>query len=130
MAKNITNQQKVRENRLRRLAKRRGYELHKHPARNPEALDYGLWTIVDLTGVDRLSAGMTLDEVERRLAGLSEREEARKDTGRVVHRVLVDHPDVDPDRLYALTRQAKLDGCPDEVDALVTEVARRLEAER
>jgi hypothetical protein len=34
-------EQKVRENRLRRVAERRGYRLTKSRRRDPEALDYG-----------------------------------------------------------------------------------------
>ena len=38
---------KVRENHLRRIAARRGYRLSKCPRRDPEALDYGLYALLD-----------------------------------------------------------------------------------
>jgi hypothetical protein len=42
---------KVRENRLRRVADRQGYRLSKSPRRDPNALDYGLFALIDhLTG--------------------------------------------------------------------------------
>ena len=39
---------KSSENRLRRIAKRRGYILRKSPRRDPGALDYGLYAVVDI----------------------------------------------------------------------------------
>ena len=39
---------KVRENRSRRAAKRRGLDLIKSRTRDPKALEYGRWWIVDL----------------------------------------------------------------------------------
>jgi hypothetical protein len=38
---------KVRENRLRRMAKRRGYILRKSKRRDPEALDFGRYWLID-----------------------------------------------------------------------------------
>ena len=38
---------KVRENRLRRIADRRGYRLSKSPRRDPNALDYGLFALLE-----------------------------------------------------------------------------------
>ena len=40
--------EKVRENRLRRAAQRQGLELRKSPRRDPRALDYGAWLVVNL----------------------------------------------------------------------------------
>ena len=37
---------KVRENRLRRMAKRQGLRLVKNGRRDPRATDYGTWCIV------------------------------------------------------------------------------------
>jgi hypothetical protein len=37
--------QKVAENRLRRMAARRGWTVEKSRSRDPKALDYGLWTM-------------------------------------------------------------------------------------
>ncbi len=58
---------RVRENRLRRLAQRQGLMLQKSRRRDPSALDYGRWFIVDqdtngLVAGDQL--GITLDDVE------------------------------------------------------------------
>jgi hypothetical protein len=40
--------EKVRENRLRRMAERQGLELRKSRRRDPRAKDYGRWYIVDV----------------------------------------------------------------------------------
>lgn len=40
--------EKVRENRLRRMAERQGLELRKSRRRDPRAKDYGRWYIVDI----------------------------------------------------------------------------------
>lgn len=63
--------EKVRENRLRRAADRQGLTLRKSRRRDPRALDFGWWMIVDLStnmiipGGDKLS----LDAVESYLLG-------------------------------------------------------------
>ena len=73
-----TETDKVRENRLRRMAKRQGLELHKSGRRDPRALSYGTWWLVDLE-TDKVVlhhrtlatgeiVGVTLDEVEQVLA--------------------------------------------------------------
>jgi hypothetical protein len=61
---------KVCENRLRRVAERRGYVLVKCRRRDPRALGYGRYALVDVTAEDRSAAsafargpGMTLGEV-------------------------------------------------------------------
>jgi hypothetical protein len=73
---------KVRENRLRRMAQRRGYLLIKSRRRDPGALDYGLFVLVDDTAGNRVHGaaavtnafdrgeGMTLDDVEEALSGV------------------------------------------------------------
>ena len=38
---------KVRENRLRRMADRQGLEIHKSRRRDPRAIDYDRWLILD-----------------------------------------------------------------------------------
>ena len=38
---------KVRENRLRRMAERQGLRLVKNPRRDPRAIDYGTYMLVD-----------------------------------------------------------------------------------
>lgn len=81
-----TQSDKVRENRLRRMAARRGYILVKTRRRDPLALDYGLYVLVDDSRGNRVGRrggqaaisafangeGMTLDEVEATLDGISE----------------------------------------------------------
>ena len=58
---------KVRENRLRRMARRQGLGLRKFRVRDPRALDFGRWLIFDLQG-NYVVAGdpgqMYLDDVE------------------------------------------------------------------
>ena len=60
--------EKIRENRLRRMAERQGYKLAKSRRRDPRAYDYGTWTIVE-PHTNTLVAGgkygsMDLDAVE------------------------------------------------------------------
>lgn len=61
------NNEKVRENKLRRMAQRQGYQLMKSRRRDPRAVDYGRWLIVDPTR-NAIVAGepgyWTLDDVE------------------------------------------------------------------
>lgn len=65
--------EKVRENRLRRMAERQGYQLVKSRRRDPRAYDYGRYWITDpaikviVAGHDRF--GMSLDEAEVWLTG-------------------------------------------------------------
>ena len=57
---------KVRENRLRRVAGRRGFTLQRSRRRDVRALDYGLYWLIDQTGTTATDrAGVTLEEVER-----------------------------------------------------------------
>jgi hypothetical protein len=64
---------KVREDRLRRMAQRQGLTLRKSRRRDPRALDYGRYWLVDANNVV-LSSDLliTLDEAERRLTGASD----------------------------------------------------------
>ena len=63
---------KVRENRLRRVADRRGLRLVKSGRRDPNALDYGLFALIDYeTGgavnpslIGRYTCSWDLDQVE------------------------------------------------------------------
>jgi len=65
--------EKVRENRLRAAAERQGLKLSKSRSRDPRAIGYGCWLIVDAN--NRVVAGvggtgrpeMDLDQVERYL---------------------------------------------------------------
>jgi hypothetical protein len=64
---------KVRENRLRRKADRMGYRLSKSRSRDPDAIDYGLYALLDpSTGsavnpalAQRWVHSWSLDEVEK-----------------------------------------------------------------
>src|ERR1017187_8484304 len=56
--------EKVRENRLRRVADRRGLRLVKSPRRDPRALDYGTYQLVDLRTNHAASQALSLNEVE------------------------------------------------------------------
>lgn len=68
--------EKVRLNRLRRMASRQGLRLVKNPRRDPRAIDYGSYMLVDPNtnacvadfGWDHPSIGNHLDEVERYLS--------------------------------------------------------------
>jgi hypothetical protein len=75
MASNTT--EKVRENRLRRMAERQGLRLVKSRRRDPRAIDYGLYTLVSdrtnttVAGTERTTGRpeFTLDDVEAWLTG-------------------------------------------------------------
>jgi hypothetical protein len=62
-----STQEKVRENRLRRMAARQGLQLVKSRRRDPRALDYGTYWLVDAAGVE-VASGDT-DAIEARLTG-------------------------------------------------------------
>lgn len=63
--------EKIRENRLRRMADRQGLRLHKSRRRDYRALDYGTFIISDdrnrLVYGEWPTSGLTLDEVEKYL---------------------------------------------------------------
>jgi hypothetical protein len=63
----MSDHDKVRENRLRRMAERQGFRLRKVRRRDPRALDYGGWFIVDPdTGGEVVSGGpFDIDALER-----------------------------------------------------------------
>ena len=60
----------VRENRLRRMAKRQGFRLVKSRRRDPRAIDYGGYMIVDLqtnavvAGGSPYAFNLDIDEAE------------------------------------------------------------------
>lgn len=71
MKKETEAEFKVRENRMRRVLKRRGYRLMKSKRRDPRAYDFGGYMIIDArtNGVVRgtetgLSFELSLDDVE------------------------------------------------------------------
>jgi hypothetical protein len=73
MLSSMTDEDKVRENRLRRAAHRQGITLMKSRRRDPRAFDYGVYWLADenewlLTP----EQGITLDEIEAWLLGEDE----------------------------------------------------------
>lgn len=72
-----STQEKVRENRLRRMAERQGLRLVKSRRRDPRAIDYGLYTLVSaqtntvIAGSERTTGrpSFSLDAVEAWLTG-------------------------------------------------------------
>ncbi len=64
-------EEKVRENRLRRMAQRQGYRLIKSRRRDPRALDYGLFTLVkeDTNAAVYHATNVSMDEIESFLTG-------------------------------------------------------------
>ena len=63
---NESHEDKVRENRLRRVAARQGYVLTKSGRRDPRALYYGEYFLTDARTnyLETLQQGLSLDEVE------------------------------------------------------------------
>jgi hypothetical protein len=59
--------EKVRENRLRRMAARQGLKLTRSRRRDPRALDYGLYWLTDTRTNALVSpeAGLDIDATER-----------------------------------------------------------------
>ena len=62
-----SQEEKVRENRLRRMADRQGYALKKSGRRDPRAIDYGKYWITDpaTNGMLTDEKGLSLDEIEQ-----------------------------------------------------------------
>lgn len=66
----MDQREKVRENRLRRMAKRQGVAVVKSRRRDPRALDFGGYGIIDpqrnawLAGADHHAFELSLDQVE------------------------------------------------------------------
>lgn len=68
----MTDAEKVVENRMRRIASRRGYTLTKNRVRDPFAVDYGCYYLCrDGVLVDKYGS---LSEVARWLPGVTEHE--------------------------------------------------------
>jgi hypothetical protein len=71
--------ERVRERRLRRMADRQGFALRKSRRRDPRAMDYDGWMIVDaftntiVAGELNSRRALSLDEVEAYLTGEGER---------------------------------------------------------
>jgi hypothetical protein len=66
----LSTQEKVRENRIRRMAGRQGLQLVKSRRRDPRALDYGTYWLVDNSGVEVASGDA--DTIEAWLTGEGE----------------------------------------------------------
>jgi hypothetical protein len=80
MLSSMTDDEKVRENRLRRRAERQGCRLLKSRRRDPYAVDYGTYMLVDAEtnsvvalGLER-GYGLSLDDVEAQLDSLGRAE--------------------------------------------------------
>jgi hypothetical protein len=63
----LSTQEKVRENRIRRMAGRQGLQLVKSRRRDTRALDYGMYWLVDNSGVEVASGDA--DAIEAWLTG-------------------------------------------------------------
>jgi len=63
---------KVRENRLRRMAERQGMRLVKSRRRDPRAVGFGMYQLDDGSALLAVDAayGLTMDDVESRLLGV------------------------------------------------------------
>lgn len=70
--------EKVRENRLQRMAKRQGLELRASQRRDPRALDQGTYALVE-PGTSTIVAGFTLDLIEEYLIEAARADAARRD---------------------------------------------------
>ena len=64
----MTTDDKVRENRLRRMAARQGLKLERSRRRDPLAVDYGLYQLIKPTSTARPRYTLTLDAAEEILS--------------------------------------------------------------
>lgn len=66
-------QSKSDENRVRRMAERQGFRAMKSPRRDPRAIDYNLWQLVDVAGRKRQTVGegytLSFEDAEAWLQG-------------------------------------------------------------
>lgn len=71
----MTGSDKARENRVRRMAERQGLRLEKSRRRDPRALGYGTYQLVDpnrntiVAGDNERGYGLDLEAVEGQLTG-------------------------------------------------------------
>jgi hypothetical protein len=67
----MENAEKVRENRLRRMAARQGYRLVRKRSYDRRALDYGTYRLEPVPGKRQgdVMGPLSIDEVEERLTG-------------------------------------------------------------
>jgi hypothetical protein len=83
------NPDKVRENRIRRMAQRQGLCVVKSRRRDPQAIDFGYYYIVDIStncvvaGTERTQrAEYTLNDVEEYLTGTPAKRPLKHKKGR------------------------------------------------
>lgn len=55
---------RVRENRIRRIAERRGFIVQRSRRRDPQALDYGKYWLIEAEGMREVLSRVELDDVE------------------------------------------------------------------
>ena len=67
-----------REGQLRRAARRQGLVLRKSRRRNPRAIDFGIYYLIDPTINGLMSTCPSLEDVERELAGMARRSESAR----------------------------------------------------
>jgi hypothetical protein len=69
MSEGLVTEEKVKENRLRQVAARRGMRLVKSRRRDPKALDFGRYWLINRAGtiVAGDVDGISLDEIEEQL---------------------------------------------------------------
>jgi hypothetical protein len=65
-----TGAERVQEQRIRRVAKRRGYTVHKSKRRDPLAIDYGSWQLIHAGTGQTVTIG-SIDQVEEALHALN-----------------------------------------------------------
>lgn len=61
----LTPAEKVIDVRLRRTAMRRGFKMQRSRRRDPQAVGYGRYTLVDKLDRGLTRSGLTLDDIER-----------------------------------------------------------------
>lgn len=61
------HRRKAAENKLRRAADRQGYRLEKNRRRDPLAIGYNTWTILDRDTRRVIATDLSLEQVARRL---------------------------------------------------------------
>ena len=82
MVTSMDTSEKIRENRLRDTARRRGYTLSKSRLRDPLAIGYGRWTVTSRDGSQISPAdGWTLDQLEEWLTHQGQSRPADHDEG-------------------------------------------------
>jgi hypothetical protein len=125
MGGTVDQAEKVRENRVRRLAERRGYELSKSRRRDEFAVDFGQWSLTrGAIGVGATSFPMqtitlpSLDDVEAFVLGVPKIEVELRREGQAY----VESRGQNREGLQSLVREAIKLGMPLEAVAFVSEI--------